>query len=181
MIQFQIPDEALDQLRAILERDGDTQWEIGQFIVDYWQEVLKYAKPGEIGDLHAELIRQFAKGTGADRTTLRDREKMRLFFSDKDRAKFPTFSYHQWRALRKAGEDWERWAILAYNGGWSVAQIRREMALEKDPKEVLLKRINKLGISIRKILDDQDVPKEVRTSLSLIPTILDDTKELLNG
>ena len=181
MIQFQVPDEALDQLRSILERDGQTQWEIGDFIVAYWTETLKYVEPQEIGNAHAELIRQFAAGTGADRTTLRDREKMSLFYSKADRAKFPVFTYHQFRALRKAGpNDWERWAELASNQNWGVAKIRLEIAKKESPMEVLLKRIDKLGKATRKILDDQDVPKEVRASLSLIPTILEDTKELIH-
>ena len=180
MIQFQIPDEALNQLRSILERDGQTQWEIGDFIVAYWEETLKYIEPQEIGNAHAELIRQFAAGTGADRTTLRDREKMSLFFAKADRLRFPVFTYHQWRALRKAGpNDWERYAEIAVNSGYSVAQIRNLIDSDKNPTEVLLNRINKLGKATRKILDDESVPKEVRTALSLIPTILEDTKELL--
>ena len=180
-MKFQIPDEALTQLRTLLEEDGTMQWEIGKFIAVYWQEVLRYVDSRDTREAHAEVIRQFASGTGADRTTLRDREKMWLFFTDDDRERFPVFTYHQFRALRKAGEDWERWAILASDGNWSVARIRKEMAKEEDPNKVLLKRLDKLGKATRKILDDQDVPKEVRTSLSLIPTILEDTKELLNG
>ena len=183
MIDFQIPDEALLQLRDLLEKDGTMQWDIGQFISTYWEEVKKYVDTPDLRvlrDAHAEVIRQFAAGTGADRTTLRDRERMWMFFTDADRARFPMFTYHQFRALRKAGEDdWKRWAELAAANNWSVAKIRKEMAKEEDPKEVLLKRLNKLGKAVHKILDDEDVPKEVRTSLSLIPTILEDTKELI--
>ena len=113
-MKFQIPDEALLQLRDLLEQDATMQWEIGRFIAVYWEEVLKYVDTRDTREAHAEVIRQFATGTGADRTTLRDREKMWLFFTDEDRARFPTFTYHQFRALRKAGpNDWERWAELA--------------------------------------------------------------------
>ena len=181
MIRFQIPDEALMQLRDLLEQDGEMQWVIGDFIAGYWTEMLKYVKPEEVREEHAEMIRQFAAGTGADRTTLRDREKMSLFFAKADRLLYPEFTYHQWRALRKAGpNDWERWAEIAALNNWSVAKIRSMMDGDKNPMEVLLKRINKLGISVRKILDDESVPKEVRTSLRLIPTILEDTKELIH-
>ena len=179
-MNFQIPDEALDQLRALLEQDGEMQWAIGDFIAGYWTEMLNYVKPEEIRSEHAELIRQFAKGTGADRTTLRDREKMSLFFAKTDRLLFPMFSYHQFRALRKAGEDkWLDWAVLANDNNWSVAQIRKEMAKQESPSEVLLKQLIKLGKLTGRILEDESVPQEVRTSLSLIPTILEDTKELV--
>lgn len=179
MIKIQIPDEALDQLRELLEQDGQMQWVIGQFVVDFWQEMLKYIKPEEIREAHAEVIRQFAKGTGADKSTLRDREKMYLFYEDFDRSRYPTFTYHQWRALRKAGKDkLEETAELAHDNNWSVAQIRKH--LDKKPKsEVVLKRLDRIDSEARKIMDDEEVPENVRESLSLIPTIILDTKELI--
>jgi hypothetical protein len=181
MIQIQIPDEALDQLRTLLEKDGQMQWIIGDFIVDFWTEVQKYVDTSDTREAHAEVIRQFASGTGADRTTLRDREKMSMFFTKADRARFPLFTYHQFRALRKAGEGWEEYAEIAANNGYSVAQIRNLIDTEEAPMEVLKKRIAKLCRATWKIMDDETVPMEVRTSLSLIPTILEDTEELIYG
>jgi hypothetical protein len=182
MIDFQIPDEAYNYLRDLLDQDGNTQWEIGRFICDFWEEMLRYVKPDEVRDAHAKLIRQFAKGTGADPTTLRDREKMWLFFADFDRSRFPMLSYHQWRALRKGGkEDLEYWAKRAHDENMSVSKIREAIAEKESPTEVLLKRIDKIGKATRKIMDDQEVPEEVRESLILIPTILEDTKELLHA
>jgi hypothetical protein len=179
MIQFQIPDEALNQLRTLLEQDGEMQWQIGQFIVDYWQEMLKYVKQDEVREAHAELIRQLARGTGADRSTLRDREKMRLFFTDDDLARFPVFTYHQWRALRSAGERWLEFAERANDENWSVAKIRAEIKGKPTLAEVTLKRLGKIEDAARKIMDDQEVPDYVRESLILIPTIVADTKELI--
>jgi hypothetical protein len=182
MMRVQIPDEALLQLRALLETEGGIQWEIGDFIVSYWEEVLKYVKPDEVREAHANVIRQFAHGTGADRSTLRDREKMSMFFTEADRARFPMFTYHQFRALRKAGKDeWEWWAEVAARNNWSVAKIREAIDdFTTEGTEVLLKRLKKLGSLTRKILDDTRVDEEVRESLCLIPTILLDTEELIH-
>ena len=181
MIRFQIPDEALLQLRDLIEKEGGIQFEVGDFIVDFWEEMLKFVKADEVREAHASLIRQFAKGTGAAKSTLRDREKMSLFFTKADRARFPSFTYHQWRALRRAGEDeWEWWANVAVQRDWSVRDIREAVEdFSTEGTEVLLKRIKKLGSLVRKILDDDRVDPAVRESLSLIPTILEDTKELI--
>lgn len=180
MVNFQIPDEALDQLSSLLDQSGKTQWEIGDFIVAYWEEMLKYVHPSEVREQHAELIRQFAAGTRADRTTLRDREKMSMFFTVEDRLRWgEVFSYHQFRALRSAGEDWEEYAVRAADENWSVARIRKEIKGEHTLAEVIRKRLDKIEDNARKIMDDEEVPDNVRTSLMLIPTIVEDTKELI--
>ena len=179
-MRVQIPDEALTQLETLLTEEGGIQWDIGDFLVDFWEEMKRYLKKDEQREAHAELIRQFAKGTRADRTTLRDRKRMSVFFPKRARAVFPMFSYHQFRALRSAGEEhWWSWAEFAADEGWSVAQIRREISTDRNPKEVLRERIEKIETATRKVMDDEEVPQEVRTSLCLIPKIIQDTLELI--
>lgn len=179
MIQFQIPDDAIDQLRSLLEADGQMQWKIGQFIADYWQEMRKYIHEEEEREQHAELIRQFARGTGADKTTLRDREKMWLFFTDDDRLRYEVFTYHQFRALRSAGEDnWEEYAEWAIEYGASVAEIRRKIKMDKDPVPDWVRRMEALEKQARKIFEDDATPEEVKSGVVLILTILEDTKEI---
>lgn len=178
MIDFQIPDEALDQLSRLLEVEGGYQWDVGDFLLDFWVEILKYIKPDEVREAHAEMIHQFAKGTKADETTLRDRKKMSETFSPDIRAEYPMFSYHQWRALRSA-DDWGLYIEQAADEGWTVRQIRRAIKKDKDPKEVLIADLDKIDKKARKIMDDEEVSKAVRESLFLIPTIIQDTKELV--
>lgn len=181
-MKFQIPDEALNQLRSMLEKDGSMQWEIGGFISDYWQELLKYVAPKEVKNEHALMIRDFARFTGADPSTLRDREKVYAFFTDVDRERYDTLTYHQFRALKSAGADhWEGWAVKALDGQWSVRKIRKEIKGEETPEEALLKRLTKIDESTRKILDDLEVRNDIRTALALIPSIIQDTKDLLHG
>ena len=179
-MRVQIPDEALTQLETLLTEEGGIQWDIGDFLDDFWEEMKKYLPLTEQRKAHAELIRQFAKGTRADRTTLRDRKRMSVFFPKRVRAGYPMFSYHQFRALRSAGEDdWWAWAELAADEGWSVAKIRKEINKDRNPKEVLRERIEKIAIATRKVMDDEEVQEDVRTSLCLIPNIIHDTLELI--
>ena len=181
-MRYQIPDEALAQLRTMLEADGKMQWLIGEFINAYWQEMLKYIPPDEVKKEHAQMIKDFAYGTGADPSTLRDREKMWTFFSNEDRQKYEVLTYHQFRAVKYAGpDDWEKWALLAVDQGWSVKKIRKEIKGEETLEEELLKRLIKIDESTRKIIDNIEVRNDIRTALALIPSIIQDTKELLHG
>jgi hypothetical protein len=142
--------------------------------------MLKYVHPSEVKEQHAEMIRQFAKGTQADRTTLRDRKNMWTFFSDADRLEFEEYSYHWFRALKSAGkEEWRGYAERAVEENLTIAQIRRAIKKDKDPTQVLYKRVDGIGKAAQKVIEDEEVPEKIRESLSLIPSIIQDTKELI--
>ena len=183
-MKIQIPDEAIEHLRHLLERDGIRQWEIGRFLSVYWETLLKHLEPGEVGAAHADMIRDFAVGTGADKTTLRDRENMWLFFSDRDRKKYDMLTYHQFRALKSAGPHyWEKWAEWALDNGYngrpaSVARIRKAIDDEKNPEPVWVKRLARLEELVTKIVDDEDAPRHVREDMIEVAIIMQATKEL---
>ncbi|MHC4370906.1 MAG: hypothetical protein ACYSW8_25125 [Planctomycetota bacterium] len=183
-MRIQIPDEALAQLRSLLEHDTQVQWAVGDFICDFWEETLKYIRPEEVREKHAELITQFADGTGASRTTLRDREKMSLQFTVRERERFPMYTFHQFRALRSAGEDWEEWAewglVNGFNGApASTRVLRAAIKGEQDPYDVLHKQLDDIEKKARKLMDAEDSPDSVKRGLTLIPTIITDVKESL--
>lgn len=178
-MRVQIPDEALDQLERMLATEGSIQWEIGDFLVEFWEEMLRYLRPKEIKDAHAELIRQFARGTRADKTTLRDRKNMSMFFPKRVRDGFPMFSYHQFRALRSAGEDnWLHYAEIAANEGWSVAKIRLKIDEDKTPEKGYMRLLTRMEKDAFRILSDKNTPEAVKTAVDLIICVILDTKEL---
>jgi hypothetical protein len=184
MIEFRIPDEAIEQLRDLLEEDKKLQWEVGDFIVAYWAEIQKYIPEKEHRKMHAKLIRDFANGTGASRTTLRDREKMSMFFTVLERERYEVFTFHQFRALRSAGEDWQEWAEWALINGFNGAPashraIREAIKGERDPYLALIEDLDSIAKKVRKIMDAEETPKSVRTGLSCIPTIIEDVKGTL--
>ena len=90
------------------------------------------------------------------------------------------FSYHQFRALRSAGEeDWREYAEIAADEGWSVAKIRKEIRGELDPYLMLLEELDSIETKVKKIMDAEETPRSVRTGLSLIPPIIQDTRSTL--
>jgi hypothetical protein len=185
-MNFQIPDEAYAQLEALLEREGGIQWEVGDFIADFWQEMQRYLKPEEEDEAHAKLIRDFADNTGASRSTLRDREKMSMFFTAEDRNRYDVFSYHQFRSLRSAGENWEIWAEWAIRNSFrgrpaSEKKIREAIDADRDPTVVYKKKLQRMETDCKGILIDERAPDEVKVNVEEILKILNDTKEYTNG
>jgi hypothetical protein len=134
------------------------------------------------------MIKDLAKGTGADKSSLRRREKMSRFFHDADRKYWqPPFTYHQMRALMTAGEDkWRDVALWAMDGGWNngvatIDEIRAKITGEVDARELCLRRLMVLERKIQVVTDDLTTPDDVRVALSLIPSILQDAMELLDN
>jgi hypothetical protein len=183
---FQIPDEAYDQLRTLLEHDGSIQWQVGDFITEFWTEMKRYLVESEVNKAHAKMIRDFADHTGADRTTLRDRERMSRFFTQEERAEYPILTFHQFRALRSAGDDWQQWAEWAMENGRqgapaSTSKIRQAIKESKDPTPDFLKRLERMEKDGQWVLSNEEPPKDVKDGVALVLTILEDTKEFYNG
>lgn len=182
---MRLPDMVFAQLRHLLDMEENLQWEVGDFIRDVWVEIEIRVPDGKERKAHAEMINQMAYGTGADKSTLRSREKMSMFYTKEDRAKWDMYTYHQLRAIRKAGENWEtvaEWGMTGgYNGGVAtIDELRAKIDGEIDANELCMKRLIVLERKIRVILDDLSTPASVREGLVLVPTILEDTKELLH-
>jgi hypothetical protein len=182
-MNFQIPDEAYDQLQSLLDAEGGLQWKVGDFLSEYWEELRKYTHESEEAETHAKLIRDFADGTGASRSTLRDRKKMAEFFTTEDRNKWQMFSYHQFRSLRSAGDDWEIWAEWALRNTYkgrpaSEKKIREAIDADKDPTVIYIRKLNRMEADARGILIDERAPHGVKVNVEEILQILNDTKEI---
>lgn len=185
-MNFQIPDEAYDQLSALLEQEGGVQWKVGDFIADYWEEMQKYLKREELDEAHAKLIRDFADNTGASRSTLRDREKMSMFFTTDDRNRFQMFSYHQFRSLRSAGEAWEQWAEWALRNSYkgrpaSEKKIREAIDADKDPTVIFMRKLRRMEADANGILIDERAPEDVKEGVRDILTILLTIKDAIEN
>jgi hypothetical protein len=115
-----LPDEVIETARQLIDEQDGRQWELG----DYLNEVVgefevhfaaQFDRRGaELAARRArtEIIRQIAGRTGADTSTLRDRQCMAAFYPAAVRAEYP-FSWSQWRALKSAGDEWRRYADWA--------------------------------------------------------------------
>lgn len=186
-----LPDEVFTHLAYMLHEGERWQWDVGDYIEELWKKVLQLVKPEGTKTreqmarkAHADLIRTLAEGTGADKSTLNDRQNMAEFFSPKQRKQYDMLSYSQLRACKRAGpEDWETWAqwslVNGYNGKPAgVHTIRRAMALADNPEPLWLQRMAKLTELAFKIWSDEDTPRAIRDNLAIVISTIQDTKEL---
>ena len=182
---MKLPDAVFVQLRHLLDQGETVQWATGDFIRDVWEEIHRYTPKIDQPKEQAQMIKDMARETGADKSTLRSRFRMSVFFTDQQRATWmPPYTYHQMRALKSAEDGWADVATWGLMGGWNgqlatIEEIRAHIRGEQDPLELTLKRIIVLERKIRVVLDDLSTPADVREGLILIPAILEDVKELL--
>lgn len=101
-MSFALPDDIIDTARALLDGSEAYQWQLGDFLTDVVDE---------FGRQHrAAIIRELSSQTGADASTLRDRQIVAAFFPRAVRDLYP-FTWSQWRALKSAGpEHWQEHA-----------------------------------------------------------------------
>lgn len=115
---MKLPDEVYTQLNHLLEQKENLQWEIGDFIIELWDEIKRYTPKKDWRKEHARLLNDLAENTGSHYGTLGNLERMSGFYSHEWRERWqPPLSYYQLRACKAAGEDWERWCEWAVGEG----------------------------------------------------------------
>lgn len=197
-----LPDEVFTHLAYMLQEGEKWQWNVGDYIEEIWQKILPLVKPEDgkthvqmARKAHADLIRTLAEGTGADKSTLNDRQNMAEFFSPRKRRQYEMLSYSQLRACKKAGpEHWEEWAQWALVNGFygrpaGVHTIRRAINKAEDPTPDWIRRLNKIDGLVTEWLEvhirDEDVPKEAQKGMQYTKYALESAKtaipEAVNG
>lgn len=156
----ELPDVVYDQLRGLLDQKEVLQWEIGDFIVDVWQEVKRYVPEDERRKEHARFLKDLAYHTGTHYGSLRNMEVMSEFYSTKDRkAYIPPLTWSHLRACLSAGEDWETWARWAVDNQASADAIRAERKgaqTAQDRERELLRRLETLMIELVEMTKDAE-------------------------
>lgn len=109
-----LPDAAIEAIRQAVSDSDASAWQMGDLLAGLVDELGPHYS-AFMRHPRAWMIRQIASRTGADASTLRDRECMARFFSPDDRIEFYALSYHQMRACKSAGENWRKWAEWAAN------------------------------------------------------------------
>ena len=177
MIIPQLPDEATDKLRELNEKADNSQWEIGDFLLDFIDEVLPaYADAcfdGKPKKAHQWILNSLANDVGVDSATLRDRESVARFFPQKIRPRLDPLTYHQARAVKAAGDRWEEyleWVKEEMNNHPngrppSVAKIREKIKKDQTGVMVWYSRFKKAIPILTNIAYDKDCPEKLQKEI----------------
>lgn len=200
MAYLQVPDEAIEVLRQLIWAHDNDQWDIADHIISVVDEAgpyiahdISHETKGEVPwerclrMARTEIIRQMSDGTGADPSTLRDREVMGRFFPKEVRKKYEDkLTFHQLRACKYAGEEWRKWADWAveyadeHNGKTApVRIIRKEIKKEGDGADKLwLARIGRIKSAAYLIMTDALAPRVAADGAEVMYLICEDVLDV---
>jgi len=151
----QIPEQLVEALRQLLTDGEAYQWAIGDLITDALVEFPTVHR--------AELIKQLADRTGSDRSTLRDRQNMALFFPVKVRKQYDMLTWSQLRACKSAGEQWQEYADWAAGHMPApVAVIRARIKNNGHDQPAWVHRWESMQGIAKQLVNDSEAPKQVR-------------------
>lgn len=163
-----LPDEIIERVRQYAEATDVMQWGIGDILVEVVDEF----------DLHirrSQILKELANKTGLDVSTLCDREIMARFYPEDVRDEYGALTYHQLRACKSAGDNWQHWADWALdNLPAPVAIIRLMIKHNGDLPPAWEGRLQRLIGLAEAIAGDEDAPEEV---VAFAATILDTWRE----
>ena len=136
-----LPDDLIETVRQ-LNHDGEgVQWAMGDLLVAAVEELgPAYATHPGIGSIRRArtyILRQLADRTGVDESTLRDRQSVCAFFTPEVRHEFNFLTYHQFRAVKHAGDKWRQYAERAAQNLPAPVRVIRGW-IDDDKNEVVV-------------------------------------------
>ncbi len=156
-----LPDQVIEALRQLLD-DGDRhQFIVGDFICDVLDEFPQVNR--------SELVRQMADRTGSDRSTIRDWHNVARFFTKEVRKEFDMLTWSQFRACKRAGEEWRQYAEWAANNlPAPVAVIRARIDNNGHDQPAWVQRWEGMQRLAQQIADDREAPEGIRDVCRLV-------------
>jgi len=173
-MRIQLPDDAVETLRQLTGDSDRVQWAIGD---------VSLALVDELGGMYgkAPVRMRIAAETGLAPETVRDREGMARFYPEHVRQTYQVLGYHQMRACKAAGNEWEKYAEWAVQSGDEyggrpapVAAIRAKIKGEGDDIPAWVKRWDRLVELAETIANDETAGSEYREVSKWILTIIKD-------
>lgn len=158
-----LPDVVIEPLRQLVNDADGHQWVIGDYIIDVVDELEAVYSGLGLRSARAWLIRHMAERVGADASTLRDRASMAKFYSPDVRSEYDTLSYHQLRACKSAGDEWQTYADWAMeNLPAPVSLIRARVKHNGDLPPAWKGRWERVLVLAELLADDEEAPAHVR-------------------
>lgn len=119
---MKLPDVFVERISARLDMKERAQWDIGDDLVDFWDEIKHvYKDEVELKKGHAEFIRSVSEQVGAHVGTLNNMERMSRFYSKPERNEFiPPLTYYHLRLAMNTGEFARMWLL------WCMEFLQKE-------------------------------------------------------
>jgi hypothetical protein len=151
-----LPDEVIETLRQLLTDADRHQFAVGDFLIEVVDELAPKVP-------RSSIIRECSNKTGADPSTLRDRECMARWYPPDVRREFDMLTYSQLRACKYAGEHWRDWAEwAAANLPAPVALIRQKIKSNGHDRPAWCGRWERALELLEQVRDDTSAQPEVR-------------------
>ena len=164
----QLPEQVIEALRQLLNDGERYQWAVGDLITDVLAEFPDVKR--------AELIRQLADRTGADRSTLRDRHNVARFYPIEVRKQYDMLTWSQLRACKSAGTEWRQYADWAAGHMPApVAVLRARIKHNGHDMPAWVHRWESMQGIARQLVNDTDAPKRARRIAGIVDRQVLDT------
>ena len=167
----QLPDELVEVTRQLINDGEGHQWVLGDHLVAVVDELGGFyanllderSSTIALRRSRAHIIRQLADRTGADASTLRDRECMARFFPPEIRKDYDVLGWSQLRAIKSAGDQWQDYATWTLdNLPAPVRVIRRRIKNNGHDVPPWVGRWERLQDIARVMQHDETAPRVMR-------------------
>ena len=163
---IQLPDSIIEDIRQLQGTAEGYQFLIGDYLADVCDEFTT-VYPGD-RHVRANIIRYIANRIGCDASTLRDRESVARFVTKDMRSEYP-FSWSQWRAIKSAGPEWEKYARWAADSlPCPVTLIYKQIKHGDNAPPVWIGRWERVIELSEELQSDEQAPPGVRLAARLI-------------
>jgi hypothetical protein len=170
---LQLPDVLIFQYRTIVDANADGHWADGDFLADVVDEFTTVYPPEEMRRVRARIIAQLANATGANRSTMRQRELMSRFFTPDLRREYQPLTWYQLRECRRAGDAWEKWAVWALDHLPAPCHvIRNAIKSNGDLPPAWVEMWERLGDLARDLSNNKDIDQDARLKADLAHKII---------
>ena len=174
-----LPDDLIETVRQ-LNHDGEgVQWAMGDLLVAAVEEMgPAYASHPSLGSLRRArtyILRQLADRTGVDESTLRDRQSVCAFFTPEVRHEFNFLTYHQFRAVKHAGDKWRQYAERAAQNLPAPVRVIRAW-IDEDENGVIIpaweRALDHMADTAYSLSDNREAPDWVRQLAHFVITTI---------
>jgi len=167
---YQLPEDLLNQFASLVEHQDQSQWNVGKFISEVVDEFAEAWEASGIRNGRAAVIKCLCNSRGnLDESTARDRQNVYEFWKDKLEPEYEVFSWSQLRAIKSAGNRWEKYAVWALDHLPSPAwRIRKEIKGNGDGLPIWSDYWERIISLAERLSREENLPDKIRSIIKAI-------------